>query len=218
MNLPQGVLDAAREQRAEYVRSRTTERGQSYVGVLTDGRKWLLYHAIFDGSLEEVSSLEIAGGEDAARLASWLEIVLATTDKIAPIPKEIVRRRIVDEGLRIDGRGPRDLRPVSAEVGVLPAVHGSGLFQRGETQVLNVLTLGLPKMDQMLDTIDPVTKKVLGYKAANVEVKAPVPPAAAACAADPQWQRAAQIVDDAVAYAKPIAAQPDVVAEHFAGP
>jgi len=54
--------------------------------------------------------------------------------------------------------------------------------------------------------IDPVTKKVLGYKAANVEVKAPVPPAAAACAADPQWQRAAQIVDDAVAYAKPIAA------------
>lgn len=86
------VLDAAREQLAEYVRARTTERGQSYVGVLTDGRKWILYHAIFDGSLEEVSSLEIAGGDDAARLASWLEIVLATTEKIAPIPKEIVRR------------------------------------------------------------------------------------------------------------------------------
>ena len=47
----------------------------------------------------------------------------------------------------------RDLRPLSAEVGVLPTAHGSGLFQRGETQVLNVTTLGMPRMDQMLDTL-----------------------------------------------------------------
>ena len=69
------------------------------------------------------------------------------------LTKAIVRKRIVEEGVRIDGRGTRDIRPLSAEVGVLPSVHGSGLFQRGETQVLNVTTLGMPRMEQMLDTL-----------------------------------------------------------------
>ena len=70
-----------------------------------------------------------------------------------------MRKRIVEEGVRIDGRGPADLRPVSAEVGVIPTAHGSGLFQRGETQVLNVTTLGMPRMDQLLDTIGIDEKK-----------------------------------------------------------
>ena len=69
------------------------------------------------------------------------------------LQKKIIRRRIVEEGRRIDGRGPADLRPVSAEVGIIPTAHGSGLFQRGETQVLNVTTLGMPRMDQLLDTL-----------------------------------------------------------------
>ena len=73
--------------------------------------------------------------------------------------KSIVRSRIVNEGKRIDGRGPTDLRALSAEVDVVPAVHGSGLFQRGETQVLNICTLGMKKMDQMVDGVDPVTRK-----------------------------------------------------------
>ncbi|MDH3294084.1 MAG: polyribonucleotide nucleotidyltransferase, partial [Acidimicrobiia bacterium] len=75
------------------------------------------------------------------------------------LSKAVVRRRIVDDGFRIDGRSPRDLRPLSAEVGVLPRVHGSGLFQRGETQVLNITTLGMKRMDQMIDGIDPVERK-----------------------------------------------------------
>ena len=75
------------------------------------------------------------------------------------LTKKVIRRRVVNEGVRIDGRGTTDLRPVTAEVGVIPTAHGSGLFQRGETQVLNVLTLGMPRMDQMLDTISPETKK-----------------------------------------------------------
>jgi polyribonucleotide nucleotidyltransferase len=75
------------------------------------------------------------------------------------LTKSIIRQRVIDEGIRMDGRGVTDLRPVSAQVGLIPTAHGTGLFQRGETQVLNVLTLGLPKMDQMLDTVDPVTKK-----------------------------------------------------------
>ncbi|HET9731635.1 MAG TPA: polyribonucleotide nucleotidyltransferase [Acidimicrobiales bacterium] len=72
---------------------------------------------------------------------------------VRSLTKKIVRKRIVEEGVRIDGRGPTDIRPLSAEVGLIPTAHGSGLFQRGETQVLNVATLGMPRMEQMLDTI-----------------------------------------------------------------
>jgi polyribonucleotide nucleotidyltransferase len=72
---------------------------------------------------------------------------------IRSLTKQVVRKRIVEEGVRIDGRGPRDIRPLSAEAGIIPTAHGSGLFQRGETQVLDVTTLGMPRMEQMLDTI-----------------------------------------------------------------
>jgi polyribonucleotide nucleotidyltransferase len=75
------------------------------------------------------------------------------------LQKEVVRRRIVNEGVRIDGRGPTDIRPLSAEVGLLDTAHGTGLFQRGETQVLSVSTLAMPRMEQMLDTITLETKK-----------------------------------------------------------
>ncbi|HLU52453.1 MAG TPA: polyribonucleotide nucleotidyltransferase [Acidimicrobiia bacterium] len=75
------------------------------------------------------------------------------------ILKEMMRQRVVDEGVRLDGRGPRDLRPLSAEVGVIERAHGSGLFQRGETQVLNITTLGMLKMEQLLDTLAPEESK-----------------------------------------------------------
>ena len=74
-------------------------------------------------------------------------------------------RRIVNEGLRIDGRGTADLRPLSADVELLPTSHGSGLFQRGETQVLSVLTLGMPRMEQFigLDEIRGTTKRYIHH-------------------------------------------------------
>ena len=75
------------------------------------------------------------------------------------VTKAVVRSRIVNEGARIDGRGPKDIRALSSEVGVLPSVHGSGLFQRGETQVLNVTTLAMPRMEQMIDALGDVTRK-----------------------------------------------------------
>ncbi len=78
---------------------------------------------------------------------------------IRSLTKELVRKRIVEEGLRIDGRTPVDLRQLSSDVGILPTAHGSGLFQRGETQVLNITTLGTKRMDQMIDGIDPITRK-----------------------------------------------------------
>src|SRR6476619_3647081 len=69
------------------------------------------------------------------------------------LQKQVVRERIVNDGVRIDGRGVTDLRPLSAEVGIINTVHGSGLFQRGETQVLSVLTLGMSRMEQIVDTL-----------------------------------------------------------------
>ena len=75
------------------------------------------------------------------------------------IGKESIRQRIVAEGVRVDGRGTSDIRPLNAEVAVLPLAHGSGIFERGETQVVNVATLGSERMDQIIDTIDPVDRK-----------------------------------------------------------
>ena len=81
------------------------------------------------------------------------------------LQKQVVRSRIVNEGQRIDGRGTADLRPLSADVGLIPTSHGSGLFQRGETQVLSVLTLGMPRMEQSigLDEFRGTTKRYIHH-------------------------------------------------------
>ena len=78
---------------------------------------------------------------------------------IRSLTKKLVRKRIIEDGMRVDGRGTSDIRPLSAEVDLFPTAHGSALFQRGETQVLNVTTLGMPRMNQLLDTITPVEFK-----------------------------------------------------------
>ena len=75
------------------------------------------------------------------------------------LSKAIVRRTHRRRRSTHRRSGPADLRPLSAEVGFLPKVHGSGLFQRGETQVLNITTLGMKRMDQMIDGIDPTDRK-----------------------------------------------------------
>lgn len=75
------------------------------------------------------------------------------------VTKKIVRGRIINEGVRIDGRGLRDIRALDAEVAVLPRVHGSALFQRGETQILGVTTLNTLKLEQQIDSLSPVTHK-----------------------------------------------------------
>lgn len=69
--------------------------------------------------------------------------------------KKIVRGRILDEGVRPDGRGPEDIRELSSDVGISPRAHGSGLFRRGRTQVLSIATLGTPREAQKLDNLYP---------------------------------------------------------------
>jgi polyribonucleotide nucleotidyltransferase len=78
---------------------------------------------------------------------------------IRSLTKKLVRQRIINDGLRIDGRGLTDIRPLAAEVGVLPRVHGSALFERGETQILGVSTLNMLRMEQMIDTLNPERTK-----------------------------------------------------------
>lgn len=80
------------------------------------------------------------------------------------ILKEAVRRRILDTGERPDGRDPKTIRPIRCAVGILPRTHGSGLFTRGETQVLTIATLGTPSDAQTLDTLLPEdTKRYLHH-------------------------------------------------------
>ena len=71
------------------------------------------------------------------------------------LTKKLVRERIISEGVRIDGRGLTDIRPLAAMTHVLPRVHGSALFERGETQILGVTTLNMLRMEQMIDTLNP---------------------------------------------------------------
>ena len=81
------------------------------------------------------------------------------TEAVEKIMKFIVRRWILDEGKRVDGRKILDIRPLSAEVALLPRTHGSGMFSRGQTQVLTVATLGAMGDAQMLDGIDTDAQK-----------------------------------------------------------
>ncbi len=75
------------------------------------------------------------------------------------LTKKLVRERVVNDQVRIDGRGLTDIRSLSAEVDVIPRVHGSALFERGETQILGVTTLAMLRMEQMVDTLNPETRK-----------------------------------------------------------
>ena len=88
-------------------------------------------------------------GEDVAE-----EKKTAINDAIYKLEKKTVRRLILDEGKRVDGRGIYDIRPLSCEVGLIPRVHGSALFNRGRTQVLSVATLGMLSEEQVLDGLD----------------------------------------------------------------
>jgi polyribonucleotide nucleotidyltransferase len=97
-------------------------------------------------------------------LESWGEEAFAhAAAQVSPafkdLQKSIMRQRILDDGVRLDGRKVDEIRPLLCEVGLVPRAHGSSLFQRGETQVLNVTTLGMLRMNQMIDTLDPEESK-----------------------------------------------------------
>ena len=83
----------------------------------------------------------------------------AIGDALYKLEKKTVRKLILDEGKRVDGRGIYDIRPLSCEVGLIPRVHGSGMFTRGRTQVLSIATLGMVSEEQILDGLDTEDSK-----------------------------------------------------------
>ncbi|HET9072279.1 MAG TPA: polyribonucleotide nucleotidyltransferase [Acidimicrobiales bacterium] len=122
------------------------------------------------GPIEGVTAVVTKAERAAATEAATQEILAALGEELAgregevkaavrSLTKKLVRERIARTGERIDGRRPTDIRPLSAAVRLIPTAHGSGLFQRGDTQVLNVTTLGMPRMDQLLDTLGVDDKK-----------------------------------------------------------
>ncbi|RZU11976.1 polyribonucleotide nucleotidyltransferase [Kribbella rubisoli] len=123
-------------------------------------------------SEELAQALTIAGKHE--RDDATDAVKAATVDKLAAdfegrekelsaafrsLTKKLVRQRVLKEKVRIDGRGLTDIRPLKAQVRVLPRVHGSALFERGETQIMGVTTLNMLRMEQQLDTLSPETRK-----------------------------------------------------------
>ena len=117
-------------------------------------------------------ALTIAGKQE--RETKLDEINKSVTEKIAvdfpertkeisaalrSVTKKLVRQRVLRDKIRIDGRGLRDIRALTAEVEVIPRVHGSAIFERGETQILGITTLNMLKMEQQLDTLSPEDHK-----------------------------------------------------------
>jgi polyribonucleotide nucleotidyltransferase len=132
-----------------------------------------IYEAVSaEASGELAAALTIAGKQERGNETDRIQA--AVTERVAAkfdgreaeiggafraLTKKLVRERIIRDGVRIDGRGLADIRQLSAEAGVIPRVHGSALFERGETQVLGVTTLNMLRMEQMIDTLNPERTK-----------------------------------------------------------
>ncbi|GAA1280593.1 polyribonucleotide nucleotidyltransferase [Pseudonocardia aurantiaca] len=121
---------------------------------------------------ELAQALAIAGKQE--REARLDELKVKVLEQLAPkfegrekeigaafraLNKKLVRQRILRDQVRIDGRGITDIRPLSAEVEVVPRAHGSALFERGETQIMGVTTLNMLRMEQQIDSLGPETHK-----------------------------------------------------------
>jgi polyribonucleotide nucleotidyltransferase len=161
------TLCAAQQQLAD-VAAKPTRDYPTYPAYQAD-----VYEAVAGVASDDLAqALAIAGKQE--REARLDEVKVAVLDKVAPqfegrekeigaafraLNKKLVRRRILTDQVRIDGRGLTDIRPLSAEVEVVPRAHGSALFERGETQILGVTTLNMLRMEQQIDQLGPETRK-----------------------------------------------------------
>ena len=114
---------------------------------------------IADKQTREARLDEVKAGVLATLGASFEGREKELSAAVRTVTKKLVRERILRDNVRMDGRGLRDIRTLSAEVDVIPRVHGSALFERGETQILGVTTLNMLRMEQQLDTLAPETRK-----------------------------------------------------------
>ena len=121
------------------------------VAAFVDSRDWDLIAAAKDERAELMRQVRAAVLEELGEKYSPEDLKAALESHL----KALVRNRIVNDSIRPDGRRPDEIRPISTEVGLLPRTHGSGLFTRGETQVLTLATLGSVGDQQKLDGLEP---------------------------------------------------------------
>ena len=107
-----------------------------------------------DKNIREENLKEVYSFVYEALADRFPEMEAVIDEAIYKLQKYVVRRWILDDGKRVDGRGLDDIRPLASEVGILPRTHGSGMFTRGQTQVLTTCTLGMVSEEQLLDGID----------------------------------------------------------------
>ncbi len=113
-----------------------------------------------EGKLARMEAIDAVKNEALGALSSrFPESEKALKAAFRSLEKETIRQRTLRDGVRMDGRTPTQIRSLGAEVEVLPRVHGSALFERGETQILGVTTLAMLRMEQQLDNLSPVTHK-----------------------------------------------------------
>ena len=165
----QGLIQVQNEMREalgkpkkSYPKFALPETVMSRVEAMVAGQlKDLLSTTLLKGErLEALHTIEATMKQDLAAEAEanqWTNKMLGTA--FHDVMKAIIRKRIIEDGVRPDGRDQYTIRALDAEVGLLPRPHGTGLFTRGETQVLSLLTLGMPGEEQELDDLFPIDKK-----------------------------------------------------------
>ena len=158
-----------------FINNIVAERGKPKVEFQTAGIDMDIFHAVRDKYLDRFKAAmdtDDKNVRDAALLpilndiaGEYPDLSDADLDLISyKMQKQIVRRWLLDEGKRVDGRGINEIRPLAAEVGILPRVHGSGMFTRGQTQVLTTCTLGGTKDSQLMDDLtDEQTKRYIHH-------------------------------------------------------
>ena len=158
-----------------FINGIVAERGKPKVEFQTAGIDMNLFYAVRDKYLDRFKAAmdtDDKNVRDAALLPilndiaeEYPDLSDADLDLISyKMQKQIVRRWLLDEGKRVDGRGINEIRPLAAEVGILPRAHGSGMFTRGQTQVLTTCTLGGTKDSQLMDDLtDEQTKRYIHH-------------------------------------------------------
>ena len=175
-----GIMFAHKENQriVEFIKGIQAEVGKKKIDFPSNDPAPEMYEAIKDFAIDDI---RVALDTDDKRirderLKPIYEKVHEKFDEIYPdeiekiddclykTQKFVVRRWLLDEGKRVDGRGINEIRPLAAEVGILPRVHGSGMFTRGQTQVLTTCTLGGTKDNQLMDDLtDEQTKRYIHH-------------------------------------------------------
>jgi len=165
--------DKVNREIVEFINSIVAEIGKPKMPFESQEVPHDLFEAIKDMAVEKVRVAMDTDDKlvrDAALLPIYDEVHAAFDEQypentgvidecLYKLQKYVVRRWLLDDGKRVDGRGINEIRPLASEVGVLPRTHGSGMFTRGQTQVLTTCTLGMMDMAQILDGLDDQTEK-----------------------------------------------------------